>query len=406
MTSVIASRASVANAPGRDGRWLANPELGVYIHIPFCLHRCHYCDFNTYEGLEDLFEPYVDALVADIARWPATASEMGRAYTGPVSSVFFGGGTPTLLPARALGRVLGALADVVGISAGAEVTIEANPETISDSYLTDLLDHGFNRISIGVQSLRPGVLRALGRTHGPERALDAVSAARRAGFCDLNVDLIFGSPWESDDDWTATLEAILRAGPDHVSAYALTVEEGTPLHTLVRTGRIADVDGDVQARRYELACEVLEQGGYRRYEVSNWAKPGRASAHNVLYWSAGDYLGFGAGAHAHLAGRRWWSHRLPRAYISSAVSGATTEAGNELLDEDTRAGEALMLGLRLASGIDLEAFSIRFGEAALVQRHEVITSLQDAGVLEVAGGRLRLVADRTLIANEALCRLL
>jgi oxygen-independent coproporphyrinogen-3 oxidase len=390
---------TVASAlPVRDGIWQADPGFGVYMHIPFCLHRCHYCDFNTYEGLEALREPYVDALVADIAR----TEGVGR----PATSVFFGGGTPTLLSPQQLGKVIDAVERSFGIAADAEITAEANPETVDEPYLRDLLDVGFNRLSIGIQSLAPGVLERLGRTHSAGTALCALRDARAAGFTDLNADLIYGSPWESQDDWATSLAGVIDAAPDHVSAYSLIVEEGTPLHTLVATGRVPDVDPDIQAERHATAEAALGAAGYDRYEVSNWSKPGRASRHNVLYWSTGDYIGFGAGAHSHVGGRRWWGKKLPRDYIAACSDGTSTIEGDEVLVGDQRAGEALMLGLRLTSGVDVAPFEQRFGADAIASREGEIGSLEAAGLVERIDGKLRLTSGGTMLANEALCRLL
>lgn len=398
----------------RDGSWQVDPGFGIYVHVPFCLHRCHYCDFNTYEGLDPLKAPYVDALIADISR----DEHVGTAVT----SVFFGGGTPTLLTPEQLGRVLDAIDRRFGIAEGAEITAEANPETIDVPYLRALRAAGFDRLSIGIQSLAPGVLRRLGRTHTPERALVALRDARTAGFDDLNADLIYGSPWETAADWAGSLRGVIDVAPDHVSAYSLTVEEGTPLHTLVATGRVPDVDPDVQAERHGLAGEVLGSAGYARYEISNWSRPGRASRHNVLYWSSGDYIGFGAGAHSHVSGHRWWSQRLPRDYISatllskhSHVTGGSTRKdgaitalmeGEEVLDEDGRASEALMLGLRLASGIERDGFVRRFGEVPLRVREKELAALRSEGLIEASDERIRLTEKATLLANEVVGRLL
>lgn len=382
----------------RDGTWQADPGFGIYVHIPFCLHRCHYCDFNTYEGLEALRAPYVDAVVTEVER----SDEADR----PATSIFFGGGTPTLLSPAQLGRILDAIDRRSGIASGAEITSEANPETIDEPYLRELLAAGFNRLSIGVQSLAPGVLERLGRTHSAGTALRALRAARAAGFTELNADLIYGSPWETESDWASSLAGVIDVAPDHISAYSLMVEEGTPLHTLVASGRIPDVDPDVQAARYEVAQEALGAAGYHRYEVSNWSEPGRASRHNVLYWSAGDYAGFGAGAHSHVDGRRWWTKKLPRDYIGAVTQGGTTVAGEETLIGDARAGEALMLGLRLVSGIDTRAFSERFGTDAITSRDAELRSLESAGLVERTGGMLRLKPAATLLANDVLCRLL
>ena len=388
----------VAANPTRSGQWTPDPGFGVYVHIPFCTHRCHYCDFNTYEGQDDLHGTYVDALVADIERWSGERR--------PATSVFFGGGTPTLLAPEQLRRILRAVEATCGIAPGAEVTVEANPETVDERIFGGLLAAGFNRVSIGVQSLVPKVLVGLGRTHSPERAVDALAAARRAGFSDVSADLIYGSPWESDEDWVTSLTGVIEAAPDHVSAYALTIEDATPLATLVATGRVPDVDPDLQAARHAVADDLLGAAGYERYEVSNWARPGCASAHNVLYWCAGDYLGFGAGAHGHVDGERWWSVRLPRDFVGAVVSGRSTRAGDETVAGTARAGEALMLGLRLASGIDMDPFTQRFGASAVADRDAAIDSLCREGLLERSGATLRMTARGTMLASEIAVRLL
>jgi putative oxygen-independent coproporphyrinogen III oxidase len=388
----------LAAARPRSPVWRAKPGFGVYVHIPFCLHRCHYCDFNTYESRGELHSTYVDALLASI--------ENSRHEWPRATSVFFGGGTPTLLSSVELARILNAVRARMGLAPGAEVTIEANPETVSEESFRALLEAGFNRFSVGVQSLRARVLRGLGRTHSAGRALAALAEARRAGVTDLNADLIYGSVWESEDDWRASLEGVIAAGVEHVSAYALTVEESTPLATLVATGRVADADPDVQAERHQTACSILATAGYERYEVSNWCLPERASVHNILYWSHGDYAAFGAGAHGHFGGTRWWNLRLPRDFIGAVGSGAEPCAGSETLTASERAGEALVLGLRLASGVELGAFEARFGPAAVASRAAAISELEQLGLLEQSGGWLRLTESGTLVGNEVSCRLL
>ncbi|MDQ3877040.1 MAG: radical SAM family heme chaperone HemW [Actinomycetota bacterium] len=391
----------IAGAPravaGRTGEWLEDPGFGVYVHIPFCVHRCHYCDFNTYEGLESIRAPYVDAVVRHIE-----VSDEAR----PVTSVFFGGGTPTILEPSQLGRILEAIERRFGIADDAEITIEANPETVDDAKFGALRHVGFNRVSIGVQSLVDHVLVGLGRTHSAAVAVEAVGAARRAGFDDINVDVIYGSPWESESDWATTLEAVVSLDADHISAYALTIEEATPLATLIRTGRVPDVDPDVQAHRHGVAESALSAAGYERYEISNWARPGRASRHNVLYWSSGNYLGFGAGAHGHRDGRRWWNVRLPRDYVASISASGSAIDGEELLEGGSRGGEALMLGLRLRSGVPIEAFTRRFGRAVIETRSAAIADLAVSGLIVDNAGNLALTDRATLVANEVAARLL
>ena len=390
----------LATEPGSHttGEWLSEPGFGVYVHITFCRHRCHYCDFNTYEGLDALHARYVDALVTEIER----TTDPGT----PVTSVFFGGGTPTLLPPGALVRLLETVRARFDVATDAEVTVEANPETVDESSFEILLEGGFNRVSIGVQSLVPHVLGPLGRTHSPKRALRAMAAARTAGVANLNADVIYGSSWERPEDWLATLRGVIDTGPEHISAYALTIEEGTPLATLVATGRAPDVDPDVQAQRRDVAEDMLGAAGYERYEVSNWARPGWASRHNVLYWSGGDYAGLGAGAHAHVRGRRSWSVRRPRDFIDAVEHGRSTEAGYEVLDSRTRAAETLVLGLRLRSGVDLDAFEAGFGPAYLDSVSGALDELVSWGLLARAGRRLRTTARGTLVGNEVACRLL
>ena len=389
--------------------WREEPGFGVYVHIPFCRHRCHYCDFNTYEGQDELHESYVDALIADILRGP----EQDRAAT----TVFFGGGTPTLLPPESLVRILRAVEEKVGLAPDAEITTEANPETVDERSFEALLAGGFNRFSLGVQSMAPNVLEGLGRTHSGDRALQALADARSAGATNVNLDLIYGSVWERPGDWERTLELVLAAEPDHVSAYALTIEEGTPLGTLVATGRVADVDPDVQADRYETARSALASAGYDHYEISNWARPDKACDHNLIYWSHGDYLGFGAGAHGHKAeagrlgetpeqfGRRSWAVRLPRDFIDAVASGQTTEAGSETLAPDQQAGEALMLGVRVLGGMSKEGFERRF-PGALAARRDEIDALMEAQLLTDDPARLRLTDKGLFLANEVGARLL
>ena len=377
--------------------WRVEPGFGVYVHIPFCRHRCHYCDFNTYEGQDELHESYVDALVADIMRTPQPER--------PATTVFFGGGTPTLLPPESLVRILRAIEERIGVTSGAEITTEANPETVDERAFEALLEGGFNRFSLGVQSMAPNVLEGLGRTHSGARALRALADARRAGATDVNLDLIYGSVWERPGDWERTLNEVLATEPDHISAYALTIEEGTPLGTMVATGRVADVDPDVQAERYETARSALADAGYEHYEISNWSRPGRACDHNLIYWSHGDYLGFGAGAHAHRAGRRSWTIRLPRDFIDAVASGESTEAGAETLDAAARAGEALMLGVRVLGGVDRASFERRF-PGALAPRESEIQGLITAGLLESDPTQLRLTERGLFLANEVGSRLL
>ena len=370
--SVPAALPTLPSAPGKT------PQRGVYVHIPFCLVHCPYCDFNAHAGLDGLKGPYVEALLREVR---------AAADGGPVDTVFFGGGTPTELPPSDLGRILRTIAGGFALSPGAEVSIEANPESVDRACFDGLLEAGFTRVSLGVQSLSPHVLRWLGRTHSPQRALQALGQARAAGFEAVNADLIFGTPGESPADWRASLEGVLDTGVDHVSTYALTVEERTPLARWVARGKVAAPDDDDQADRYELASELLPAAGLVRYEVSNWALPGAWSRHNVCYWTGADYLGFGAGAHAHRAGRRSWNLAPPRLYVQRSPH---VEEGHEVLPHDRRAAEAAMVGLRLAGGLDRDRFARVWGCDPAERWTQELEEAARLGLVSLTDDRVRL----------------
>ncbi|MFE1784402.1 radical SAM family heme chaperone HemW, partial [Streptomyces sp. NPDC059506] len=333
--------------------------LGFYVHVPYCATRCGYCDFNTYTATElrgsggalASRENYADALVEEVR----LARKVLAGDDRPVSAVFVGGGTPTLLPAADLGRMLAAVRDEFGLADGAEVTTEANPESVDPAYLARLREAGFNRLSFGMQSARQHVLQVLDRRHTPGRPEACVAEARAAGFEHVNLDLIYGTPGESDDDWRASLDAAIAAGPDHVSAYALIVEEGTQLARRIRRGEVPPTDDDVHADRYLIAEERLAAAGYSWYEVSNWAtSPEARCRHNELYWTGGDWWGAGPGAHSHVGGVRWWNVKHPAAYAQRLDAGKSPGAGRELLTDEDRRVERILLELRLASGAPLD----------------------------------------------------
>jgi len=334
---------------------LGTRPFGFYVHVPFCATRCGYCDFNTYTATElgsgASRETYADLAIAEIRH---ARRVLGDAP--PVRTVFVGGGTPTLLPAADLGRILAAIDDEFGLEKDAEVTTEANPESVDEPYLAELRDSGFTRVSFGMQSAREHVLKVLDRTHTPGRPQQCVAWARAAGFGHVNLDLIYGTPGETDDDWRGTLAAAAEAGPDHVSAYALIVEDGTRLAARVRRGELPMTDDDVLADRYLMADEALTAAGLRWYEVSNWAAGDSARcAHNLLYWTGGDWWGVGPGAHSHVGGVRWWNVRHPAAYARRLADGASPGQGRELLTGADRHLERVMLELRLAEGLALDA---------------------------------------------------
>jgi oxygen-independent coproporphyrinogen-3 oxidase len=332
--------------------------FGIYVHVPFCSVRCGYCDFNTYT----LTELGVDG--ASVATYAdAALAELDLAVTvlGPraptVSTVFLGGGTPTLLAAHDLVRVLAGVRDRFGLAPGAEVTTEANPDSVTPESLKVLADGGFTRVSIGMQSAVPSVLATLERTHDPANVRRAVGAARAAGLT-VSVDLIYGTPGESLQDWRDSLSAAVALRPDHISAYALVVEEGTKLAAQVRRGQVPAPEDDDEAAKYEIADEVLSAAGYRWYEVSNWAlDEADRCRHNEGYWTDGNWWGVGPGAHSHVGGVRWWNVKHPNAFASRVSSRQSPAAGRELLTDDQRYDELVLLGVRRADGLDVDALA-------------------------------------------------
>ena len=316
--------------------------FGVYVHVPFCAARCGYCDFNTYTSLGHLQAGWADSAVAEV--------RLARQVLGPVpvETVFVGGGTPTLLPPADLVRVLREIDDCFGLAPGAEVTTEANPDSVTPPALAALRAGGFTRVSFGMQSAVPHVLRVLDRTHTPGRPQSAVREAFAAGFEQVSLDLIYGTPGESDDDWRRSLDAALQAGPTHVSAYALIIEDGTALGRSVARGQLPAPDDDVLADRYLLAEQALAPLGW--YEVSNWGAPCR---HNLGYWRGGDWWGIGPGAHSHVGGVRWWNSRHPSAWAAALAGGRSPGAGGELLTADDRRLERVLLEVRLREGLPL-----------------------------------------------------
>jgi putative oxygen-independent coproporphyrinogen III oxidase len=400
-------------------RWLTDPVesgpsagFGVYLHVPFCQHRCGYCDFATdavgdRPDTTDLFARYVTALTTDLGRQVAAGR---RAHAPPgsdevtdawptVTSVFVGGGTPTLLPPAQLAEAVAAVGRELDLADDVEVTVECNPETASEELFGALRAAGVGRISMGAQSFAPHVLRTLERGHDAARPVTAVRQARAAGIAGINLDLIYGTPGETDADWRDTLEAVLAAGTDHVSAYALTIHDSTPFGRAIARGAMRAPDDDVQRDRFDIAREVLGAGGFEHYEVSNWALGTRQrSRHNLLYWRHGDYLGVGVGAHAHLAGRRWWTTRSTARFLEAVEGGASPVTGHEVLDDDERAHERLLLGLRVREGLhpaDVPPLEPLALEEAMA-----------AGLVTTACGRLQCTEQGWFLLDDAVNRLL
>ena len=373
---------------------LGERPFGFYLHVPYCSTRCGYCDFNTYTAAElgggASQATYVDQAIAEIRLARRVLGERDlRAVT-----VFVGGGTPTLLPTSDLARLLQAVRDEFGLVPGAEVTTEANPDSVTPESLAGLRAAGFTRMSFGMQSATPHVLATLDRTHTPGRAVAAVAEATAAGFEHVNLDLIYGTPGESLGDWATSLDAALAAEPDHVSAYALIIEDGTRLSARIRRGELPAPDDDDLADKYQLADERLEAAQLQWYEVSNWATDTAAECrHNQLYWTGADWWGIGPGAHSHVGGTRWWNVRHPSAYADRLGAGVSPGEAREVLDAETRRVERVLLEIRLRSGLPMDVLDAAGRAAAADAVEQGLITVEPTQGRAVLTRRGRLLAD-------------
>jgi oxygen-independent coproporphyrinogen-3 oxidase len=375
-------------------------HLAFYIHIPYCVKRCGYCDFNTYtpaelriqSSLDVISRDYIDLLVQEIE----TAARVSNAQYVP--TIFFGGGTPTLMQATDLGRVLDSIREHFTLTPDCEVTIEANPDTVTPELLASLRDIGINRISMGMQSAVPHVLEVLDRTHNPANVEKAVRAAREAGFDEVSVDLIYGSPGESMQDWEASLDAALALPITHISAYALIVEEGTKLAARVKRGELVMPDDDETADKYILADNKFREAGMQWYELSNWSKPGSECKHNLLYWYGENCWGAGPGAHSHIDGRRWWNVKHPGTYKEKILASGDPTLDSEVLTPSQRETERLLLHIRLPQGItraSLDVKQVASLEPFLRDGHLSRDAWESGFVTLTQSGRL--LADRIVL---------
>ncbi len=380
----------------------ADRPLAFYVHVPFCRVRCGYCDFNTYTA-EELGPgasrtSYAETAIAEVRLARRVLGDVDRS----VSTVFFGGGTPTLLPPRDLAAILAAVRDEFDLADDAEVTTEANPDSVSAADLAVLREAGFNRLSFGMQSAVPHVLATLDRTHDPRRVPDVVDWARAAGFDQVSLDLIYGTPGESLEDWRTSLDAALACDPDHVSAYALIVEEGTALARQIRRGEVPMTDDDDLADKYLLADDALHAAGLGWYEVSNWARDEAARCrHNLHYWRGADWWGAGPGAHSHVGGVRWWNVKHPAAYADRLHAGLSPVHARELLTDEDRRVERVLLELRTIDGLPPDVLDAA-GSAA-------VDDLVDRGLLELcaaSGDHLRLTQRGRLLTDAVVRDLL
>jgi oxygen-independent coproporphyrinogen-3 oxidase len=394
-------------------------SISLYLHVPFCHAKCHYCDFNSYAGMLGQREVYVDALEQEIR----LAGMRARGTDGTprrCRTVFFGGGTPSLLTAAQVERLLRAAHAAFAVDADAEITLEANPGTLEYGRLDALRETGVNRLSMGAQSFDAGLLRWMGRIHSPAEIETAFEAARRAGFSSINLDFIFALPNQSLTIWADTLERALGLGPEHLSLYSLIVEEGTPLFSWVREGRVIPADDDTAADMYEHAIERLARAGYDQYEISNWALPGHECRHNLTYWRNLPYIGLGAGAHSCFASHRFAETRPIAGYIARVRAAvAASEAGaeaatlpalaiveDEVISPAMSMAETAMLGLRLNAGISRSAFASRYDCSFEEVFDERLGDLRGLELIETVGDRIRLTARGRLLGNEVFARLL
>lgn len=396
-------------AAGADvAAWRTGEPHALYLHIPFCTTKCTYCAFNTYTRMEALIPPFVAALCQEL-RLLATARP-GL----PVHTVFFGGGTPSLLSSSQLAEILTTIAAGFSLDAAAEITLEANPNDVERAYAREIYALGINRISLGMQSAQDHELRLFARRHGNAHLTRAVSAIRAAGFDDFNLDLIFGIPHQRLTEWLDSLQQAIRLGPTHFSLYALSLEEGTPLRDWVARGALPEPDDDCVAEMYECASERLAVAGYEQYEISNWCRPERESRHNLQYWRNLPYLACGPGAHGYADGIRYRNLRSPGRYIELLAEPAPSQfpltpvvEHYERVNALTERAETIMMGLRLTQeGINLSTFRARFGVDLLAERAEAIARFQNAGLLMVADGTLRLTRAARFVSNAIILDLL
>ncbi len=378
-------------------------QFGVYVHVPFCRVRCGYCDFNTYTSAElrgAKRTDYASQARAEVALASSVLTQVGMPPR-QVATVFFGGGTPTMLPASDLAAILHSVVGAWGLAPGAEVTTEANPDSVDREYLFALRAAGFTRVSFGMQSAIPHVLATLERTHDPQRIPLVVAWAREAGL-QVSLDLIYGTPGESLADWEASLDQALAQHPDHISAYALIIEEGTKLAAQIKRGDVTSPDDDLQADMYELADARLAAAGFEWYEVSNWARSaGQRSLHNLAYWQGHDWWGVGPGAHSHVGGVRWWNVKHPAAYADRIAAGVSPGAGRETLDSATRYVESVLLGTRIREGLSIKRLTVS-GRTAVAGL--IADELVDARA--ALTGRIELTLRGRLLADAVVRRLL
>lgn len=374
----------------------------LYIHIPFCKSKCHYCAFNSYAGKEYLYQPYLAALRIELQH---IAQNVSSSTIGPLKTIFFGGGTPTVLASDSLVQVLKECDDLFGISSGAEISTEANPETVDENYLRTLRIGGFNRISFGVQSLADGDLQLLGRPHRAQRAVQVINAARKAGFENLNFDLMSGLEGQSLGQWKSVLHKALELGPNHLSVYSLTPEQGTPLYEKYIADKVILPAEEISLEMDAVTKELCSSAGLFQYETSNYAQLNHECGHNINYWRNEPYLAAGAGAVSYVDGCRTKRVDNPEIYIKSVIAGQVKVEESECLDKETSFRETVIIGLRMIRGISVQRLKRRYGIDVESYYGKTLNLLMSQGLVEVRGGYLRLTDQGRPLTNQVLERL-
>jgi len=373
-------------------------NIALYIHVPFCLRKCRYCSFVSYAGRERQIHLYVESVIRELEK---------RSRSERICSLYLGGGTPSLLPAGDIGKLLAAVDNLFSLDKAAEITIEANPGTLNERYLREIRQIGVNRLSLGIQSFKDNELKILGRIHTAEEAAAAVHSARNAGFDNLNLDLIYGLPGQTETDWRYTLGKAISLAPEHFSLYALTLECNAPLQLMINAGSLPAIDADLSAGLYELAEDFLSAYGYRHYEISNWAKPGRQCRHNLVYWKNLPYLGVGVAAHSFIGGHRLANTANLDTYLNKFSAGKTlTPEFDEAIGSELALAETVILGLRLGEGINAGDIMYRFHVDIRDRYRRQIDEMVVAGLLEQADGHLCLTPRGRLLSNEVFWRFL
>ncbi|MEN8615324.1 radical SAM family heme chaperone HemW [Dehalogenimonas sp. THU2] len=373
-------------------------DLSLYLHIPFCRRRCSYCSFYSSAGKEAKIPAYIEALMREI--------EQTRLPARRVNTIYFGGGTPSLLSSSDIGRILHSIHNQYDIADKAEITLEANPGTVDEAYLRSIRETGVNRLSLGIQTLDAAELKFLGRSHSTEEAARTIRQSRQAGLDNLNLDFIYGLPGRTIDKWDRMLDTVIGFGAEHLSLYGLTLEDDTPLVGAVGRGEITAPDADAAAEEYELAAEKLGAAGYRQYEISNWAHPGFESRHNTVYWRRGEYLGMGVAAHSFIGGERIANSDNLDEYIEASAAGKAPSRTIEVISQETALAEAVILGLRLCEGVSLDDIDHEFSIDLQSRFTAEIAELSSLGLVEIEDSSLRLTARGRLLGNEVFVRFL